>query len=953
MCVYLTKSRFFQSNLRSVMLILTALIYASSYAFEKDGIEYDSYYDDANGNPRLIVMSINSVPADGIVTIPEEIAVTDGEINAIAKVTAIDRTASVKNGVVKKLVLSKAMTDIGTAPSIKDYRDYLWFSRLVQYGLEEVEVDKENPVLKCENGFLTSKDGKNLHYISKANREKSVLILPDGVEYFATYDYYYDPYFCQDVPEGEFVYGTGFNVGQKDVIVFPVEMKYLNPWMYYSYIIFKGSEAPESLQYAKTNGSDGDSLPGTIYLDNMGLVQKDPYIYIPFGSLDNYCNSTLFGEVALKGLVREADVKGEMNVKVVMDYENESWISDISINGKNCKEITVAPYELVSITIKGFGFEEPDYFWNSEIGVPGHSNYNICTEYDNDDGKWTITYWFMPVADTEIRFGRGGYVSDGFNFRRTWDGVELTGEEWDGRNKELPSNIVIGGEKIEVTAISEYAFSETYRQTIKLPQSVKRIKFGAFQGGMEWVEDEDNNITCIPKGNIKEVIFNDGLEVIDAEAFACNPGLTSVELPNSLVSLSGNAFRYTNIREGVVPPNVRYCDKPFEEANGGKSVERLVLAESDNWMYGHLGSAKTMEINRPWKYDDIFNGKIECDNMRINARTGQLNFSNIQFNGPSSMKSLSIKGGDFKLSGAIDQTDYALKDADMVNNLKEVDIDCNSLTLSTGTFVNCEHLEDAKIKVGSDGELQNCTFNNCNRLKSVVLEGLSGGLKIHTFAGCEALEKVTVPEGIRYICPTAFYETKGLKRLEFEDSASPIYIAESAFDDCNLEELRIGRNIVDFTPTFFRNKTLKKLEIGAEVSSLSDYAFADCTNLEEIWCDSQIPPVIGPSTFRNVANDKCKVFVKGDDGEYRQTVGWKEFFPISRVEEIVEEPIKIYSQGGNVCLNGTDGKRVAIYSLSGSELFYTPSGTEQEIINIPAGICIIIVGDKAIKYNHK
>ncbi len=106
-----------------------------------------------------------------------------------------------------------------------------------------------------------------------------------------------------------------------------------------------------------------------------------------------------------------------------------------------------------------------------------------------------------------------------------------------------------------------YDFNLSLENTVLIPKEVKRIGKGAFKN-------------CV---NIKNLIFEEGIETIEENAFFGCTGLESVVFPSTLIKIGNNAFENCNHLENVVfSEGIKYIgEKAFYDCFRIKNISQL------------------------------------------------------------------------------------------------------------------------------------------------------------------------------------------------------------------------------------------------------------------------------------------------------------------------------------------------------------------------------------------
>ena len=78
---------------------------------------------------------------------------------------------------------------------------------------------------------------------------------------------------------------------------------------------------------------------------------------------------------------------------------------------------------------------------------------------------------------------------------------------------------------------------------------------------------------------------------------------------------------------------------------------------------------------------------------------------------------------------------------------------------------------------------------------------------------------------------------------------------------------------------FYGKSTINHLVLGAQLSTIGDYAFAECKNFDDITCYAQGVPAINATTFANVGNKQYIYLYVPEDREraYKRDTYWGEF----------------------------------------------------------------------------
>lgn len=328
-----------------------------------------------------------------------------------------------------------------------------------------------------------------------------------------------------------------------------------------------------------------------------------------------------------------------------------------------------------------------------------------------------------------------------FSYVSSDDGVHILEYMGSAENVEIPGEI--DGQK--VVRISYSAFQECRSLTgVIIPDGVTKIGEYAFKGckNLTSVIIPDS-VTEIGKyafegcQNLTIIDIPEGVEVIDSDTFNYCKKLTSVHIPKSLTKIGSSAFDH--------------CDKLKDIYFGGnKSQLNKIEVKDNNWTLknggvihctddeGNSVDISADQTDNNFEYDVLMNGTARITKYRGYAESVEI---------PSKICGKKVT----ELRGTVD---YHITPYDCI--IYSENFDYYSL------------------------------FENCKKLKSVIIP--AGVIKIDcgAFAGCEELESIDIPYGVKRIGEGAFRKCERLTSINIPDSV--MIIEELAFGNC--EELK-------------------------------------------------------------------------------------------------------------------------------------------------------------------
>ena len=110
-----------------------------------------------------------------------------------------------------------------------------------------------------------------------------------------------------------------------------------------------------------------------------------------------------------------------------------------------------------------------------------------------------------------------------------------------------------------------------------------------------------------------------------------------------------------------------------------------------------------------------------------------------------------------------------------------------------------------------------------------------------------------------------------------------------------MQTLIIGSGVTNIcNNAFYGVSSLNHLSIGSAITTIGDYAFAECRNFDDITCYAVTVPVITSTTFDNIGNKKYIYLYVPENREraYLRDDYWGEFDVQVQKAETVTEPVE-------------------------------------------------------------
>ena len=501
----------------------------------------------------------------------------------------------------------------------------------------------------------------------------------------------------------------------------------------------------------------------------------------------------------------------------------------------------------------------------------------------------------------------------------------VTGYSGSPRNVVIPAQIKVGNTNYSVTTIADAAFANcTSLESITIPASVTKIGTDVTQ---------NTNRVFYGCTSLKNVIFEDGTSELSLGYYESSPGRgLFFDCPLQEVYLGRNiTYPYASY------PSYRgysafYSQQELKSVKIGNTVSNLpeyLFYKCGNLQSVQIGNRivdipkacfaecgiTMIEIPKSIKIigENAFAGNKNM--TTVNLPTSLRTISNYAFNDCVSLKYIEFHEGleNIGASSFYQTAIPVIKIPSTVTSIGEkafqgcaatqVIIGSGVIEVGTYAFQDAISLEECIIgdKVNA---IKSGTFSGCTRLKKLKIGSSVKTIADAAFANCRLLESITIPASVTKIgtdvtqnTNRVFYGCTSLKNVIFEDGISELSLGyyesspgKGLFFDCPLQEVYLGRNITypyasypsyRGYSAFYNQQNLTQATIGEQVTSLPDYLFYGCKNLDRIISMASSVPTVGTSTFIGSTNPNTVVNATayvpyGRKSSYSSTDSWKD-----------------------------------------------------------------------------
>ena len=422
-----------------------------------------------------------------------------------------------------------------------------------------------------------------------------------------------------------------------------------------------------------------------------------------------------------------------------------------------------------------------------------------------------------------------------------------------------------------------------------------------------------NSVTIPSTITVDGVVYD--VTSIGENAFDGCQRLTSITIPNSVTSIGERAFsRCFDLTSITIPNSV------------------TSIGANAFWNCSGLSSGLT-SITIPNSVTSIGRSAFDLDDYLKDVHISDLKaWCEIDFY-------------DIKANPLYYAQELYIND-NLIDNLE---IPSSVTSISQYAFSGYKGLTSVNIP-NSVTSIEEHAFYNCKNLKSVEIPNSVTVIKASTFLGCSSLSSINLPNSINIIYSGAFEGCTSLTSVTIPNSVSVIG------DD---DKYHIG--------AFQYCSGLKSIIIPNSVKFIGCNSFANCRNLEKVYCYAEYVPKAYDDTFENSEIEYSTLFVpEASLNAYKKTKPWSSFGTIKSIEseggvvedgiwDVMAQPLLIQSAGNTLNLSNIGGEATIIeaYNTSGLLLDRTVSHDGKAQLCVSDEIVIVKVGNKSIKVKTK
>ena len=167
-------------------------------------------------------------------------------------------------------------------------------------------------------------------------------------------------------------------------------------------------------------------------------------------------------------------------------------------------------------------------------------------------------------------------------------------------------------------------------------------------------------------------------------------------------------------------------------------------------------------------------------------------------------------------------------------------------------------------------------FYGVEGITSVVLPNTVNSIGYYAFSRCYDLTSVTMSDNVTVINASAFQSCSGLSNCVLSNNVTEL--DSDMFNGCkSLTQLTLPSSLTIIGNGTFRGCGFSAVDIPSGVTSIDNYAFADCTNLRSLTVRATTPPTLYSTAMQGLSSE-LKIYVPAESvSAYKSASRWSTY----------------------------------------------------------------------------
>ena len=379
---------------------------------------------------------------------------------------------------------------------------------------------------------------------------------------------------------------------------------------------------------------------------------------------------------------------------------------------------------------------------------------------------------------------------------------------------------ILFGNGVEI--IGRGAFRGTKQLTeITIPNTITKIGDMAFQSS-----------------SITKITIGDNVKYIGLSAFEQCENLVDVLIPNGIEDIGAYAFNYCNSLSKAIHDNGYYLgneENPYLyllEVNSS-SINNIIIHEDTKIIASYVFSdcINLTKVIIPKNVKKIggcvFYGCKNLNEVIVDENNTIYEAPNKKAIIKKDTKTLIAGFNNTIIPEGIlhigDSAFYSCED------LTSIVIPDGVISIGDNAFRYCMKLKSVTIP-NSVIYIGQGAFGDCYELEALTLPNNLNFIDNAAFSRCKAITSIIIPDSVSYIGNNAFRDCITLANVTFGNNV--VVIGEDAFDSCLLSEIKIPNSVRSIKyGAFYDCSEVTKIEIGSNVEVIGMLAFGKCNKV--------------------------------------------------------------------------------------------------------------------------